>query len=334
MKKTESNKALRKLAEKFLATKVRNTNEFSEMTVREMICELQVQQVELEIQNDELRNTQTTLEELKNHFEELYLFAPVGYLTLSSKREVLEENNMALKLLGGPRGTLIKKDFLCFIAPEDQAIVMQTLESHDPDHFLQDIKVHHHPPGVQFIDIKVRVENLKLSPERYYKMILSDCTERNRMQSKLNNSQQELKLQFEILSQKNAALQELMGQIETGKNRIKESVTFNAEKLLLPLIKRIKNGKNRPSNKSLELLETNVSKITSQFGLKISKELATLSGKEIEISNMVRAGFTSKEISNSLGVSIKTIETHRKNIRKKLGIKNNKINLASYLNSI
>ena len=334
MEKTESNKALRKLAEKFLATKVRKTKEFSEMTVREMICELQVQQVELEMQNDELRNTQTTLEELKDHYEELYLFAPVGYLTLNSKREVLEENKMAVKLLGGPRGTLVKKDFLCFIAPEDQAIVMQTLESHDRDKSVQNIKVHHHPPGVQFIDLKIRIEKQELSPERYCKMILSDCTERNQMQKKLGTSQQELKLQLEIMSQKNAALQELMGQVETGKSRIKESVTFNAEKLLLPLIKRIKNSKNRPSNKSLELLEVNVGKITSQFGLRMSRELAKLSGKEIEISNMSRAGFTSKEISNSLGVSIKTVETHRKNIRKKLGIKNSKVNLTSFLNSI
>ncbi len=334
MKKTESNKALGKLAEKFLATKVRNTKEFSEMTVREMICELQVQQVALEMQNDELRNTQTTLEELKNHFEELYLFAPVGYLTLNSKREVLEENKLAVKLLGGPRGTLVKKNFLCFIAPEDQAIVIQSLESHDHDNSVQNIKVHHHPPGVQFIDLKIRVEEKNNQPGRYCKMILSDCTERNQMQKKLNTSQQDLKLQFEILSQKNAALQELMGQIEIGKNRIKESVTFNSEKLLLPILKRIKNSKNRPSNKSLELLEINVSKITSQFGLRMSKDLATLSGKEIEVSNMIRAGFTSKEISNNLGVSIKTVETHRKNIRKKLCIKNSKVNLASYLNTI
>ena len=125
-----------------------------------------------------------------------------------------------------------------------------------------------------------------------------------------------------------------MGQIGLEKNRINETITFNAERLLLPLVKRLQNSTKRPDSKTLDLLERNIIKITSQFGLKISKELTALTNKEIEISKMIRAGFSSKDISISFDISIKTVETHRRNIRQKLGIKNGAVNLTTYLNSI
>ncbi|MBT3366205.1 MAG: hypothetical protein HN472_01165 [Nitrospina sp.] len=334
MDKTEQLKAKRKLAEKNLKANTGNVSDFSEMDFREMVHELQIHQVELEMQNDELKRTQTTLEEVKDNFEDLYLSAPVGYLTLGSKREVLEENIMALKLLNPPKGTLIGEDVLCFIAPSDQATVMQAFKVPGTDKSLHNIKVHNQSHEIQFIDLKIMMDPAALKSERYCKVALIDCSERNRMQGELNTNKEEIKRQLKKLNKKNAALNELLGQIEIEKIRIYESVTINAEKLLLPLVKRIRNSTKRVNSKTLDLLELNVSQIASQFGLKISKELGALSNKEIEVSKMIRSGFSSKDISNSFNVSIKTVETHRRNIRKKLGIKNSKVNLATYLNSI
>jgi len=68
-------------------------------------------------------------------------------------------------------------------------------------------------------------------------------------------------------------------------------------------------------------------KITGNFSY-------SLTPKEIEIINFIKQGKTVKEIADVLCLSTRTIETHRNNIRSKLGIKNKKVNLTTYLLSI
>ena len=59
-----------------------------------------------------------------------------------------------------------------------------------------------------------------------------------------------------------------------------------------------------------------------------------LTPREIEVCDLIREGLSSKEIGRSLSISLKTVEKHRDNIRKKLGIANRRINLASLLKTI
>jgi DNA-binding CsgD family transcriptional regulator/PAS domain-containing protein len=334
MKKLTLAETIRKQTESRADGMKQDTEPLSKINVREIVCELQVHQIELEMQNEELLKTQSILEETKSKFEDLYLNAPVGYLTLNSDMEVLETNLMALKLLGHSKETAIKKHFLCFIAPEHQGVVQQTLKVCYQENSIDNIKVHQHPLKEHFIDIKIINDNTGRASEWNFKVVLIDSSERNKMQDELDIKQNYLRQKSNELYNKNIALQELMGQIGLEKNRINETITFNAERLLLPLVKRLQNSTKRPDSKTLDLLERNIIKITSQFGLKISKELTALTNKEIEISKMIRAGFSSKDISISFDISIKTVETHRRNIRQKLGIKNGAVNLTTYLNSI
>ena len=84
----------------------------------ELLQELRVHQVELEIQNEELRRTQSELEETKAHYVDLYDFAPVGYLTLNDEGTVLEINLTASQLLCDNRANIIGKHFANLIGDE------------------------------------------------------------------------------------------------------------------------------------------------------------------------------------------------------------------------
>lgn len=87
--------------------------------VNSILNELRVHQLELEMQNNELRCTQEALEESLNRYVSLYEFAPVGYLTLKDNHSIAEANLTSAKLLMEDRATLLKQRFPRFISPED-----------------------------------------------------------------------------------------------------------------------------------------------------------------------------------------------------------------------
>ena len=89
---------------------------------KHLIHELRVHQIELELQNEELRRTQEALEVAKGRYIDLYDFAPVGYLSMSDTGLIQKANLTAATLLGVPRNALIKQPFSRFILPEDQDI--------------------------------------------------------------------------------------------------------------------------------------------------------------------------------------------------------------------
>jgi PAS domain S-box-containing protein len=84
--------------------------------------ELQVHQVELEMQNEELRRAQEKLEASRSRYFDLYDLAPVGYFTLSEQGLILEANLTAATLLGVPRSSLVKQPITGFFFRDDQDI--------------------------------------------------------------------------------------------------------------------------------------------------------------------------------------------------------------------
>ncbi len=89
---------------------------------RLMLHELRVHQIELEMQNDELRRVQVELDTARARYFDLYDLAPVGYCTLNEKGLILQSNLAASTLLGIPRSALAKQLFSRFILKEDQDI--------------------------------------------------------------------------------------------------------------------------------------------------------------------------------------------------------------------
>jgi len=86
----------------------------------ELLHELQVHQIELEMQNEELRRTHVALEEARDLYVDLYEFAPVGYITMSQEAQITAINLTGAALLGEDRKQLLRRSFARIVAPEDQ----------------------------------------------------------------------------------------------------------------------------------------------------------------------------------------------------------------------
>ena len=90
--------------------------------VRQVLHELRVHQIELEMQNEELRRAQEELEASRARYFDLYNLAPIGYLTLSDKGLITETNLTAAALFGVARSALVKRPLTRFVSPEDRDI--------------------------------------------------------------------------------------------------------------------------------------------------------------------------------------------------------------------
>jgi PAS domain S-box-containing protein len=112
----------RKQAEEALQEKIRHDLMLSHNHLQRTQADLQLHQTELEVQNEELRRTQASLEQSHERYFELYDLAPAGYLTINEKGLIHTANLTAATQLGVERYMLEKKPFTRYIVPEDQDI--------------------------------------------------------------------------------------------------------------------------------------------------------------------------------------------------------------------
>ena len=122
--KTFSNLAinLRRQAEEKVAQTTETQEALSVEETRQTLHELRVHQIELEMQNEELRLAQAELDAVRARYFDLYDLAPVGYFTISEEGLILEANLTAAKLLGYTRNDLVKQPITRFILKEDQDV--------------------------------------------------------------------------------------------------------------------------------------------------------------------------------------------------------------------
>jgi PAS domain S-box-containing protein len=116
--------ALRNRAEEMAQEKeILSTEKLYELSpeeTRQALHELQVHQIELQIQNEELRRAQVELDIARSRYFDLYNLAPVGYCTISENGLLLEANLTAATLLGVARSSLVKQIFSRFIIENDR----------------------------------------------------------------------------------------------------------------------------------------------------------------------------------------------------------------------
>lgn len=187
---------LRKRAEKKAREKAaqmpENMEELSPGEIKRLLHELRVHQIELEMQNEELRRAQAELESSQARYFDLYDLAPVGYITINDKGLILQANLTAANLLGVARSDLVRKPFSGFIVKEDQDIYYlrrkQFLNDREPQSYeLRMLRKDGSQLWTQIEAMSADDEDADNAP--LCRVILSDIADRKRTQANLEEKE-------------------------------------------------------------------------------------------------------------------------------------------------
>jgi len=155
------------------------------------------------------------------------------------------------------------------------------------------------------------------------------------LENRVEERTKELEFQKSNLEETNIALQVLLEKRQEDKKEIADNVMTNVKELVTPYLDKIKRTKlNDQQEAILSIIESNLNEIISPFARKMSLKYLNLTPTEIQVANLIRNGSDSKVIAELLNLSPQTIYNHRKNIRKKFGLRNRKTILRSHLLSV
>ncbi len=165
--------------------------------------------------------------------------------------------------------------------------------------------------------------NLKLTLE---------IEERKRAEESLRGREKELQAQSRHLEEVNTALRVLLQQRENDKRELMDNLQANVSELVVPYLSQLQKTRlNTRQQTLLRIIASNLDNIVSPFIRKLSVRHASLTPMEVRVANLVKEGKTNKEIAELLSISKNTVLFHRHNIRKKLGLTNQGINLRTHL---
>ena len=151
----------------------------------------------------------------------------------------------------------------------------------------------------------------------------------------LKKSQEELIEQKQSLEETNIAMKVLLKQREEDKLDLEKKVLNNVKDLVLPYVEKLKNPRLKARDRTLvDIIDTHLHDIISPLLQRFTNAKILLTPQEMQVASLVKDGKTSKEIADVLNVSETTINFHRKNLRVKFGLTNQRTNLRSYLISI
>jgi len=162
-----------------------------------------------------------------------------------------------------------------------------------------------------------------------------NITQEEEMKLALRERERKLKSKSKTLEELNVALKVLLEKRTQDKEEVEERVVSNVKLLVEPYLSKLAGaGLNERQTAYLDILKSNLNDIASPLARKLSSDKYRLTPKEMHVAMLIKEGRTTKDIAELMHSSVRAIEFHRENLRKKLELRNKKSNLRSRLLTI
>lgn len=152
----------------------------------------------------------------------------------------------------------------------------------------------------------------------------------------LNHLEARVKERTLELQEANTTLRVLLSNMDDDRKRRDREILDQVRDMVLPYMDKLRSriGQAEPQRSYLELAHSNLSDITASMSDALSDAFSVMTPTEIEIAQLVMSGRTTKDIAQALSRETSTIDFHRNNIRRKLGLAGRGQNLRSHLLAI
>lgn len=150
----------------------------------------------------------------------------------------------------------------------------------------------------------------------------------------LAQANEALMAEHKALEQKNIVLQEVLNQIEKGKEQVVAQIQMNINRVTLPLLDSLETGLSESRKPLITSLRNSLNEITSPLIGSLETKYPGLTPRELEICQLLKTGLNCKGIADGLNISLQTVLKHRAVIRKKLRLTGRPINLVSFLRTL
>ena len=245
----------------------------------------------------------------------------------------LDANNAALQRLGYTREEITSLNFASFLSEDQIPTAFQAMERvlAGNQKELTEYRLKHKDGTDVYVETRGSVVMSKGKPVAI-QAIARDITELKKAEEALRQREEELSIKSRNLEEMNAALKVLLKQREDDRCQIEENVLTNVKTSIFPYLEKLKKGALSKQQKIyLKMIEDQLSQIIAPFLRSLSQSSFDLTPQELRVADLVKNGYTTKEIADILKISTKTVDYHRDNLRKKLGIQSHKTNLRSFL---
>jgi PAS domain S-box-containing protein len=175
------------------------------------------------------------------------------------------------------------------------------------------------------VELETRVRERTAALEKANEDLRHEIAERRRVEEELRDMTRDL-------SEVSTALQVILKKNRQERQEAEDRIAANVRQLVLPHLDKLKRSRLPDRGKTfVRVLEDTLADIISPAAGTLSNLNRQLSAAELQVATFIRQGRSTKEIAEILSLSCRTIESHRKSIRRKLGIRNSKTNLRTRL---